>query len=97
VAASAVGNHPGDAAATTARGHAAALLGLNPGELEEVARHPIAEALPGIEPPTAQPLSVALGDGRFVIGDHREGPSIQGALASGRRGAAAVLRHLGVR
>jgi phytoene dehydrogenase-like protein len=97
VAASAVGHHPGDAAATTARGHAAALLGLNPGDLEEVARHPIAEALPGIEPPTAQPLPVALGDGHFVIGDHREGPSIQGALASGRRGAAAVLRHLGVR
>jgi hypothetical protein len=37
---------------------------------------------------------VDLGDGVFVVGDHRDTPSIQGALVSGRRGAAAVLRHL---
>jgi glycine/D-amino acid oxidase-like deaminating enzyme len=95
VAASAVGHLPGDAAARAARAQTAGLLDVNPGDLHELARHPIADALPGLEAPTRHPLPVALGDGRFVIGDHREGPSIQGALASGRRGAAAVLRHLG--
>jgi phytoene dehydrogenase-like protein len=96
VAASAVGLHGDDAVAQTARGHAAALLRVNPTDLREVARHPIADALPGFASPSGLPHPVALGEGRFVIGDHREGPSIQGALASGRRGAAAVLRHLGV-
>jgi predicted NAD/FAD-dependent oxidoreductase len=37
---------------------------------------------------------VALGDGVFVCGDHRDTPSIQGAMASGRRTARAVLREL---
>ena len=39
---------------------------------------------------------VALADGRFVCGDHRDTASIQGALHSGRRCALAVLDHLGV-
>jgi hypothetical protein len=30
-----------------------------------------------------------------VAGDHRDTPSQQGALVSGRRAAAAVLAHLG--
>ncbi|MCO1657096.1 FAD-dependent oxidoreductase [Pseudonocardia humida] len=34
---------------------------------------------------------VALGDGLFVAGDHRDTPSTQGALVSGRRAAEAVL------
>jgi predicted NAD/FAD-dependent oxidoreductase len=38
---------------------------------------------------------VALGDGVFVCGDHRDTPSIQGALVSGRRAAAAVHEALG--
>jgi hypothetical protein len=91
-----VGHHADDAAASAARGHTAALLGLNPSDLDEVARHPIRYALPDFGSPSDLPRPVALGEGRFVVGDHREGPSIQGALASGRRGAAAVLRHLGV-
>ena len=32
----------------------------------------------------------------FVAGDHRDTPSVQGALVSGRRAARAVLRELGV-
>ena len=39
--------------------------------------------------------AVALGDGLFVAGDHRDTPSTQGALVSGRRAAEAVLAHLG--
>ena len=38
---------------------------------------------------------VALGDGLFVAGDHRDSPSIQGALAGGWRTAGAVLAALG--
>jgi len=44
-----------------------------------------------------QPLArpVRLGPGRYVCGDHRDTPSIQGALVSGRRAACAVLADLG--
>ncbi|RKR87603.1 phytoene dehydrogenase-like protein [Micromonospora pisi] len=38
--------------------------------------------------------AVDLGDGVFVAGDHRDSPSIQGALASGWRAGAAIVRHL---
>jgi phytoene dehydrogenase-like protein len=56
----------------------------------------IPHALPAL--PAASPLrrDVALGDGVFVAGDHRDTPSQQGALVSGRRAAQAVLAHLGV-
>jgi phytoene dehydrogenase-like protein len=37
----------------------------------------------------------ALGGGLFVAGDHRDTPSLQGALVSGRRAARAALRELG--
>ena len=37
---------------------------------------------------------VDLGDGVYVCGDHRDTPSIQGAMASGARAARAVLRRL---
>ena len=37
---------------------------------------------------------VRLGEGLFVAGDHRDTPSIQRALVSGKRAAAAVLRSI---
>jgi hypothetical protein len=46
---------------------------------------------PDSSPPFRPKQRVALGDGLFVCGDHRDTPSIQGALFSGRRTAAAVL------
>jgi glycine/D-amino acid oxidase-like deaminating enzyme len=51
-------------------------------------------ALPAF--PAGRPLASAvdLGNGLFVAGDHRDTPSQQGALVSGRRAAQAVLRHL---
>jgi phytoene dehydrogenase-like protein len=45
-------------------------------------------------PPMNPKQPVALGDGLFVCGDHRDTASIQGALFSGRRAANAVLQHL---
>jgi len=41
--------------------------------------------------------AVDLGDGLFVAGDHRDTPSIQGAMAGGWRTAGAVLSWLGAR
>jgi Flavin containing amine oxidoreductase len=38
---------------------------------------------------------VRLNETLFVAGDHRDTPSVQGALVSGRRAARAVLRELG--
>ncbi|MEH1055362.1 NAD(P)/FAD-dependent oxidoreductase [Micromonospora sp. CPCC 206171] len=52
-------------------------------------------ALPAAPPPQGRLRKpVALGDGLFVAGDHRDSPSIQGALASGWRTAGAVLAEL---
>ena len=45
---------------------------------------------PDQSPPFSPKRRVALGDGRFVCGDHRVTGSIQGALFSGRRCAEAV-------
>ncbi|MFK8023707.1 MAG: NAD(P)/FAD-dependent oxidoreductase [Ilumatobacter sp.] len=50
------------------------------------------------QPKQASPFSpkqrVALDDGRFVCGDHRDTASIQGAMYSGRRCAESVLAHI---
>ena len=51
-------------------------------------------AQPGSSPPFSPRRPVALGEGLFVCGDHRDTPSIQGALFSGRRCADAVLAAL---
>ncbi len=75
---------------------------------EEVARahgvattdldHLTSVTVPGAQPAALPPLElrrpVDLGDGVFVCGDHRDTPSIQGAMASGARTARAVLRRL---
>ncbi|HEY2195457.1 MAG TPA: FAD-dependent oxidoreductase [Actinomycetospora sp.] len=57
----------------------------------------VPHALPATPPPTPPRLrrEVDLGDGRFVAGDHRDSPSTQGALVSGRRTAQAALARLG--
>jgi hypothetical protein len=56
----------------------------------------IADALPAQAPPSLEPgdRRVRLAPGLFVCGDHRETASIQGALASARRGAQAVAHEL---
>ncbi|MFI6239303.1 FAD-dependent oxidoreductase [Micromonospora sp. NPDC050795] len=55
----------------------------------------IPQALPAAPPPQGRLRKpVALGEGLFVAGDHRDSPSIQGALSSGWRAAGAVLDEL---
>ena len=49
---------------------------------------------PAQRPPFGPKQRVALGGGLFVCGDHRDTASTQGAMYSGERTAAAVLRHL---
>ncbi len=54
----------------------------------------IRHAQPEVRPPFVPKRRVRLGDGRYVCGDWRDTPSIQGALFSGRRCGEAVVRDL---
>ncbi|MET0840503.1 MAG: NAD(P)/FAD-dependent oxidoreductase [Marmoricola sp.] len=60
-----------------------------------VHRNTHSAAWPVARPPLIGGREVDLGDGLFVAGDHRETPSIPGAMRSGRRAASAVLEALG--
>ena len=51
----------------------------------------ITHAQPDSLPPLQPKQRVSLGDGLYVCGDHRDTPSIQGALFSGRRTAEAIV------
>jgi protoporphyrinogen oxidase len=54
----------------------------------------IAHGQPRQQPPFSPKQRVALGDGMFVCGDHRDTASIQGALYSGRRCGESVIASL---
>lgn len=58
-----------------------------------VGGYPIVHALPLCAHAEWQQSNPCLMEGVYVCGDYRETPSIQGALASGRRGAESVLHH----
>jgi phytoene dehydrogenase-like protein len=58
-----------------------------------VGGYPIVHALPRCAHAEWQQSNPRLMEGVYVCGDCRETPSIQGALASGRRAAESVLRH----
>jgi hypothetical protein len=68
------------------------LYGVSTADWETVATVRVPDALPAAPPPLRLRQPVDLGDGLYVAGDHRDTPSIQGALVSGRRAATAVLR-----
>lgn len=63
---------------------------------ELMRRHVIPRALTATPVPLEPRRPVALADRLVVAGDHRDTPSIQGALVSGRRAADAVLADLGL-
>jgi hypothetical protein len=65
------------------------------GDLEHLTSVTVTGAQPAAAPPLQHRRPVDLGGGLFVCGDHRDTPSIQGAMASGARTARAVLRRLG--
>ncbi|SCL42155.1 Phytoene dehydrogenase-related protein [Micromonospora pallida] len=73
----------------------ARLYGRPTDDWEHLTTVSVPHALPAAPPPQGRLRKpVALGDGRYVAGDHRDSPSIQGALTSGWRAATAVLRAL---
>jgi len=58
---------------------------------EHLHTHVIAHAQPDSSPAFSPKRRVSLGEGMYVCGDHRDTPSIQGALFSGRRCADELL------
>ncbi|WP_249997498.1 NAD(P)/FAD-dependent oxidoreductase [Actinoplanes sp. M2I2] len=99
IAASVVGvSAPSSASETVIRVELSRLYGVPTDDWEMLEMISIPEALPAARVPQAQLRKpVDLGDGLFVAGDHRDSPSIQGALAGGWRTAGAVLSRLGAR
>lgn len=71
------------------------LYGAAAADWELLAVVSVPRALPAAEPPLGdlrQPVD--LGNGRYVAGDHRATPSLQGAMASGARAARAIRTAL---
>jgi phytoene dehydrogenase-like protein len=90
VSSSVLGVDPPDDA--TLRKELERLYGVSTSDWETIATVRVPAALPAVPPPLAIRQPVDLGDGLYVAGDHRDTPSIQGAMVSGRRAATAVLR-----
>lgn len=67
------------------------LWGTSTADWQQVAVTQVPHALPALPGGSPQVQPVRLADGLYVAGDHRETPSTQGALASGRRAAEAWL------
>src|SRR3712207_2075223 len=76
------------------RAEIAALHGIGTGDLTHLTSVTVPQAQPAAVPPLRLRQPVDLGGGLYVAGDHRDTPSIQGAMASGARAARAVLRAL---
>jgi phytoene dehydrogenase-like protein len=81
-------------AEAVARRQAGAIWGSQVDGWRHLRTDTIRHGQPTQQPPFSPKQRVALTDGRFVCGDHRDTASIQGALYSGRRCADAVLSSL---
>ncbi len=100
IAASVVGQAPETAAGMeklerAARTQLARWFGREVGQWVVVGGYPITQALPLCRNAEWEVSATSVAKGIFVCGDYRETPSIQGALASGRRVAHAILRQPG--
>jgi phytoene dehydrogenase-like protein len=76
------------------RDEVARLHGVGAADLDHLTTVTVTGAQPAALPPLDLRRPVDLGGGVYVCGDHRDTPSIQGAMASGARAARAVLRNL---
>jgi phytoene dehydrogenase-like protein len=93
IAASVVGPSPAEAVIRAELGR---LYGASTADWDTLSTVVLPEALPAAPAPQGRLRKpVDLGHGLFVAGDHRDSPSIQGALAGGWRTAGAVQRALG--
>ncbi|MEV0227608.1 NAD(P)/FAD-dependent oxidoreductase [Streptomyces sp. NPDC050704] len=90
-----LGAPPADADRTV-RAHLATLYGTATHRWELLAIHHTPAAVPAMPPPHDLRRQVRLLAGLYVCGDHRDTSTVQGALHSGRRAAAALLTDLGV-
>jgi hypothetical protein len=72
----------------------ARVYGTDTRDWDLVATYALPKALPVFGPgaPLRRPVRIA--SGRYVCGDHRDTPSVQGALVSGQRAAAAAVADL---
>jgi phytoene dehydrogenase-like protein len=97
IAATSVGvSAPSGASEAVIRVELARIYGVPTDDWELLSVVSLPHALPAANVPQARLRKpVAFGDGVFVAGDHRDSPSIQGALASGWRTAGEVLASLG--
>ncbi len=94
IAATVLGGDAGPDLDRQVRGQLGLVYGSSTDAWERVATYVVQGALPAMLPPLQLRQQVALGDGLFVAGDHRDTASIQGALVSGGRAGAAVVRRL---
>ena len=102
VVASVVGEAPADQASVTkleaaVRTHLRQWFGSTAGSWKMLAAYPLARALPLQRHAEWEQAAVRVGStgGVYMCGDYRETASIQGALASGRRAAEAVVQDQG--
>ncbi|MGO4301271.1 FAD-dependent oxidoreductase [Leifsonia sp. RAF41] len=82
------GNGPGE---SDVRSHLVRLYGQASAAWQLLRRDDIPHALPALPPPLRRSSPARIGPGLHLAGDHRESPSIQGALHSGLRAARSVL------
>ncbi|MCW5249209.1 NAD(P)/FAD-dependent oxidoreductase [Streptomyces sp. SHP 1-2] len=80
---------------TAVRIHLGRLYGTSTARWETLAVHRTDEAVPTMRPPHDPLRPVRLLAGLYVCGDHRDTSTVEGALRSARRAAAAVLADLG--
>ena len=91
VSSSALGVHDSVYAESLVRSHLASLYGVPTSGWQHVATYPIPDALPAMNPPHLLHKEPRLGNGLYIAGDHRAVSSINGAFASGRLAAEALI------
>ncbi|GKQ40431.1 hypothetical protein ALMP_69570 [Streptomyces sp. A012304] len=75
--------------------HLSRLYGVPTGRWETLAVHHTPQAVPVMRAPHDLRRAVRLLAGLYVCGDHRDTSTVQGALHSARRAAAAIVSDLG--
>ncbi|WP_330340499.1 NAD(P)/FAD-dependent oxidoreductase [Streptomyces sp. NBC_00557] len=86
---------PPESVDTAVRIHLSRLYGTSTRRWETLAVHHTPEAVPAMRPPHDLRRPVRLLAGLYVCGDHRDTSTVQGALHSAHRAAAAILADLG--
>ncbi len=98
VASTVLGRCDGDPmrAEPAVRARLAQLYDVGRGALAPLAAYHLPAAVPAMPPPHNFRRPVRLVEGLYVCGDHRDSSSMQGAMVSGRRAAAAALVDVGL-